>query len=415
MLRGPAALLLLLLPPADPRSLPPLGFIGPFGPRSRVQASASSAPQPAGRGLDKEEIRTLLKGRTAIVVAADTLDIGLSVAEGLAALGANVVFASRQPKRAARRCGRITAACRRRKGDGACEAAQLDLADAASVWEFAEGVVERDQPLHILVNCADEVLPSFRTGPGGWEQTAGTNHLGPFLLCELLLDQMVGTMRRDEAKSKQLAAEARKHAGRRKRGEAAPPTPLLRPVELRPSPAPLARVVTLGQRVHPTRKRPSPVPGLSLARRNFSSWRAYGDARQANLASHLRLSELMLCVPGEQGDVVQVNVVDPGGKRWLPPAARRLLGLHKAPALQCCFLASSPERGVNGLYFQDFGTEPAWMETSLPYDEHALAEEVYDASRALTASPISEWAQDIGAAMRARASVSQRRTGAAIR
>ena len=210
MLRGPAALLLLLLPPADPRSLPPLGFIGPFGPRSRVQASASSAPQPAGRGLDKEEIRTLLKGRTAIVVAADTLDIGLSVAEGLAALGANVVFASRQPKRAARRCGRITAACRRRKGDGACEAAQLDLADAASVWEFAEGVVERDQPLHILVNCADEVLPSFRTGPGGWEQTAGTNHLGPFLLCELLLDQMVGTMRRDEAKSKQLAAEMSK-------------------------------------------------------------------------------------------------------------------------------------------------------------------------------------------------------------
>ena len=97
MLRGPAALLLLLLPPADPRSLPPLGFIGPFGPRSRVQASASSAPQPAGRGLDREEVRTLLKGRTAIVVAADTLDIGLSVAEGLAALGANVVFASRAP------------------------------------------------------------------------------------------------------------------------------------------------------------------------------------------------------------------------------------------------------------------------------------------------------------------------------
>ena len=82
------------------------------------------------------------------------------------------------------------------------------LADAASVWEFAEGVVERDQPLHILVNCADEVLPSFRTGPGGWEQTAGTNHLGPFLLSELLLDQMVGTMRRDEAKSMKLAAEA---------------------------------------------------------------------------------------------------------------------------------------------------------------------------------------------------------------
>ena len=87
----------------------------------------------------------------------------------------------------------------------------------------------------------------------------------------------------------------------------------------------------------------------------------------------------------------------------------------QAQALQCCFLASSPEAGVNGLYFADFASEPAWMQTTLEYDEHQLAEQVYDASRALTDAPASEWAQDIGARMRARQATAPRPGAAAIR
>ena len=45
-----------------------------------------------------------------------------------------------------------------------------------------------------------------------------------------------------------------------------------------------------------------------------------------------RLGELLRCVPTRKGDVVQVNVVDPGTGRWLPAAARRALGMHKGPA-----------------------------------------------------------------------------------
>jgi hypothetical protein len=300
----------------------PLAFIGPFGPRSRIQQGASSSPpQPVGKGLEEQEIRELLKGRTAVVVAADNLDIGLGVAAGLTELGARVIFASRQPKRAARACGQITQKALAKKGGGACVAATVDLADPASVYEFADGLVDKGQPLHVLVNCADEVLPSYQEGAAGWEQTAATNHLGPFLLTELLLDQMVGTMRRDEAKSAQLAAAKAADARRQRQrrgpggdGDAARP-PLARPVELRPSPAPLARVVTLGRRAHPTLQRPSPVAGLGLARRNFSTWRA----SWLKAAVHPALGPRPACLPGPSGSLALHRRAPPqqrGGSAW---------------------------------------------------------------------------------------------------
>ena len=68
--------------------------------------------------------------------------------------------------------------------------------------------------------------------------------------------------------------------------------------------------------------------------------------------------------------------------------------------------------GTAGLFFSDFDSTPAWEESSLPYDEDQLAEQVYDASRALTRAPVSEWAKDIGAAMRARLTAPQRGTAA---
>ena len=71
----------------------------------------------------------------------------LGVAAGLTELGARVIFASRQPKRAARACGQITQKALAKKGGGACVAATVDLADPASVYEFADGLVDKGQPL----------------------------------------------------------------------------------------------------------------------------------------------------------------------------------------------------------------------------------------------------------------------------
>ena len=89
------------------------------------------------------------------------------------------------------------------------------------------------------------------------------------------------------------------------------------------------------------------------------------------------------------------------GARFGPTAeGEDLFPAVQAQALQCCFLASSPEAGVNGLYFADFASEPAWMQTTLEYDEHQLAEQVYDASRALTDAPASAFEGFLSASRR---------------
>ena len=101
-----------------------------------------------------------------------------------------------------------------------CEARALDLSDAGAVWRFAEQLEREERPLHVLVNCADDVSPFYQRESsvvsGGWETTAGRNHLGPFLLTQLMLDKVVATMKSD-AKTSRSAARATRRYGRRGR------------------------------------------------------------------------------------------------------------------------------------------------------------------------------------------------------
>ncbi|MFJ9634170.1 oxidoreductase [Streptomyces sp. NPDC101175] len=115
-----------------------------------------------------------LTGRTAVVTGANS-GIGLAAAAALARAGAHVVFAVRDLER-----GRAAAA----RAGGSTEVRRLDLADLASVREFAAGW---DGPLDLLVNNAGVMmLPEGRTRDG-FETQLGTNHLGHFALTNLLL------------------------------------------------------------------------------------------------------------------------------------------------------------------------------------------------------------------------------------
>ncbi|KOU55098.1 oxidoreductase [Streptomyces sp. MMG1533] len=115
-----------------------------------------------------------LTGRTAVVTGANS-GIGLTAADALARAGAHVVFAVRDVER-----GRAAAAT----VHGSTEVRRLDLADLASVREFADGW---EGPLSLLVNNAGVMmLPQQRTRDG-FEMQFGTNHLGHFALTNLLL------------------------------------------------------------------------------------------------------------------------------------------------------------------------------------------------------------------------------------
>jgi retinol dehydrogenase-12 len=126
-----------------------------------------------------------VNGKTVIVTGANS-GIGFETAVALAGFGARVVMTARDQA----------------KGDAAARAVQarvpgadvhlmlLDLASFASVRAFAEAFLARFDRLNVLINNAGLILDRRRLTEDGNEMTFQVNHLGPFLLTNLLLDHL---------------------------------------------------------------------------------------------------------------------------------------------------------------------------------------------------------------------------------
>ena len=71
----------------------------------------------------------------------------------------------------------------------------LDLACLASVRRFAEQFTTLHDQLDVLLNNAGVLSMEKKKTRDGFELTMGTNHLGPFLLTNLLLGHLVNTPR----------------------------------------------------------------------------------------------------------------------------------------------------------------------------------------------------------------------------
>ncbi|MGW0591257.1 oxidoreductase [Streptosporangium sp. NPDC002607] len=113
-------------------------------------------------------------GRTAVVTGANS-GIGIATVEALAAAGAHVVLAVRDPKRGEAAAARV---------HGSVEVRRLDLADLASVRKFAAAW---RGDLDLLVNNAGVMNTPESSTKDGFETQFGTNHLGHFALTNLLL------------------------------------------------------------------------------------------------------------------------------------------------------------------------------------------------------------------------------------
>jgi NAD(P)-dependent dehydrogenase (short-subunit alcohol dehydrogenase family) len=120
-----------------------------------------------------------LTGKTIVITGASS-GIGLEAARAFAADGAHVVLAVRDVAK-----GRAAAAAI----VGSTEVRRLDLADLASVREFAS---DWCGDIEVLVNNAGVMVPPFGHTKDGFELQFGTNHLGHFALTNLLLPQITG-------------------------------------------------------------------------------------------------------------------------------------------------------------------------------------------------------------------------------
>jgi NAD(P)-dependent dehydrogenase (short-subunit alcohol dehydrogenase family) len=186
-----------------------------------------------------------MTGRTAIVTGANS-GIGRAAASALAGAGARVVLAVRSTEK-----GRDAAA----KMTGQTEVRPLDLADLASVREFAS---DWDGEIDLLINNAGVMVPPLSRTADGFELQFGTNHLGHFALTNLLLERVTG------------------------------------------------RVVTVSSTAH--RIGAIDFDDLNWEKRSYSRWRAYGQSKLANMLFTAELQRRLT----EAGSPVLATAAHPG-------------------------------------------------------------------------------------------------------
>ena len=117
------------------------------------------------------------------LITGPTHGIGTPTAREIARAGYHLVLACRDLGRGAE----VRAALHGGAGGLDIELMQLDLARQASIRDFAVAFTARYPSLDLLVNNAGMVGYSRQPSPDGHELTFATNHLGPFLLTQLLL------------------------------------------------------------------------------------------------------------------------------------------------------------------------------------------------------------------------------------
>jgi NAD(P)-dependent dehydrogenase (short-subunit alcohol dehydrogenase family) len=248
-----------------------------------------------------------MSGKTVLITGA-TSGIGEVAARELAAKGARVVLVGRS----AAKCEATAEMIRKATGNPAVEYLVADLSSQADVRRLAEEVKARCPRLDVLINNAGAMISPRQESADGIEMTWALNHLGYFLLTNLLLDT--------------LKASA-------------------------PS-----RIVSVASDAHRM------VSGIKFddveAKKGYNALNAYSQSKLANILFTRELAKKL------EGTGVTANCLHPGfvatnfttGKGlifWVFQQAAKVFAITpEQGALTTIYLASSPEvEGVTGGYF----------------------------------------------------------------
>jgi light-dependent protochlorophyllide reductase len=137
----------------------------------------------------------MVTAQQTVIVTGGNTGLGFEAARVLAESdqGWHVVIACRNPAKAAAAVQTITS----RTADGRVEAMSLDLASLASVRAFAQAYAGRNLPplRGVVLNAGVQFVKGTTYTQDGFEATFGVNHLGHFLLANLLLPQVSASAR----------------------------------------------------------------------------------------------------------------------------------------------------------------------------------------------------------------------------
>ncbi|MBT3391002.1 MAG: SDR family oxidoreductase [Chloroflexi bacterium] len=281
-----------------------------------------------------------IAGKTVLITGANS-GIGYEAARALAQRGAEVMMACRS----------------REKGEAAVQAIleetpqaklnlmALNLADLASVREFAEKVRTEYAQLDLLINNAGVMAIPYRQTAEGFEMQLGTNHLGHFALTGLLLDLV-------------LKAEN-------------------------------ARIVTISSQAHKTGR--INFDDLN-SEKSYSKWLAYGQSKLANLLFAYELQRKLAAAGHDTLSVAAhpgysaTNLQDSSGIfSALNPLIAQSAAMGALPTL---FAATHPEvEGGDFIGPRSFGGwrgYPAKARSNLASYDESVAKKLWAVSEELT-------------------------------
>ena len=123
-------------------------------------------------------------GKTIFITGANT-GIGFEVARALAGKNARVIIGCRSEAKAQQAKNDIEAEYK----NADIDVVSLDLSDLTSIKTAAEKI-QKEARLDVLINNAGIMVPPYELTKDGFESQFGVNHLGPFVLSNLLLDKL---------------------------------------------------------------------------------------------------------------------------------------------------------------------------------------------------------------------------------
>lgn len=279
-----------------------------------------------------------MSGKTVLLTGASS-GIGRATAFELARLGATLVLVCRDRSK-----GEETVAAIRAEMPNVDLALMLaDLSSQASIRQLAADYLASGRPLHVLLNNAGVVNTSRTETADGIETTFAVNHLGYFLLTNLLLERLK---------------------------ESAP-----------------ARIVNVASEAHKFGR--LDFDDIESAK-SYRTMRVYGRSKMANILFTYELARRL------QGTGVTVNCLHPGavatglGRNNGAVAnffIRILAPFFRTPsngAATSVHLASAPElANVTGKYFSDSKE----TRTSAPSYDEGDARRLWDISERMTSRP----------------------------
>ncbi len=129
-----------------------------------------------------------MTGKTVLITGASA-GIGKATAVELGARGARLVLLCRDPDKAARAHAEVLA----RTPGAQVDVLPLELGSLRSVRACAAQVLAAYPRIDVLINNAGVFPPTLQHTEDGFEKQIGVNHLGHFLLTNLLLEQLVAS------------------------------------------------------------------------------------------------------------------------------------------------------------------------------------------------------------------------------